>query len=110
MHKLTYDDLQGLEHQAGIHDIGKQNTVFLSFTLKPNKIEKDGPIQIKDEYYWGLYMDMIRMEIRDVNDGRKIWQYIHLPEYDDRQKKLRSLYSRGFSDPYSNKNEIEKLF
>ena len=82
----------------------------MSFTLKPSRIDSKGPIQIQDEYFWGMYADMIRMEIRDISDGRKIWQYIHMPEYDDRQNKLRSLYSRGLSDPYSGGNDVEQLF
>ena len=110
IHKLSYNEFQILERQAGIHDISKQNKVFLSFTLKPNRIDSKGPIQIKDEYFWGVYTDMIRMEIRDISAGRKLWQYIHMPEYDDRQKKLRSLYMRGLSDPYSGGDDVEQLF
>jgi hypothetical protein len=110
LHKLPYEEFRILERQAGIHDIGKQNKVFLSFTMKPDRIDSKGPIQIKDDYFWGLYADLIRMEIRDISDGRKIWQYIHMPEYDDRQNKLRSLYSRGLSDPASDAQDVEQLF
>ena len=88
---------------------------IVSFTLLPEKVNKGGPIEIEKQFYWGFYANAIRIEIRDPKEGRKIWQYVHMPEYDMKQKTLRSLHQRSFGAPVmpngtEGAGDIPKLF